>query len=44
VRVRGASAVLCCKLHHDNRQHCIFRCRWGEAYREMPPEGMRGPA
>jgi aquaporin Z len=44
VRLRGASAVLCCKLHHDNRQHCIFRCRWGEAYREMPPEGMRGPA
>jgi aquaporin Z len=44
VRLRGASAVLCCKLHHDNGQRCIFRCRWGEAYREAPTDGVRGPA
>ncbi len=40
-RLRGASAVLCCKLHHDNRQRCIFRCRWGDAYREAPSDGTR---
>lgn len=43
-RLRGASAVLCCKLHHDNGQRCIFRCRWGEAYREVPTGAQRGPA
>jgi len=26
VRVRGARAVLCAKLHHQNDQRCIFRC------------------
>jgi aquaporin Z len=31
VRTRGASAVLCAKLHHDNPHRCIFRCRYGEA-------------
>lgn len=25
----GHGAVLCCKLHHDNDQRCIFRCRYG---------------
>jgi aquaporin Z len=25
-RRQGAQAVLCCKLHHDNDQRCIFRC------------------
>jgi aquaporin Z len=44
VRLRGASAVLCCKLHHDNQQRCIFRCRWGAAYRETPAVAQRGPA
>jgi aquaporin Z len=29
-RVRGAAAVHCAKLHHDNDQPCIFRCRFGE--------------
>jgi len=29
VRLKGAAAVLCCKLHHDNGQRCIFRCRYG---------------
>lgn len=24
----GVSAVLCCKLHHDNDSRCIFRCRY----------------
>jgi aquaporin Z len=26
VRIRGARAVLCAKLHHQNDQPCIFRC------------------
>jgi aquaporin Z len=26
---RGQSAVRCGKLHHDNPQRCIFRCRYG---------------
>jgi aquaporin Z len=26
--MRGKSAVLCCKLHHDNDSRCIFRCRY----------------
>lgn len=29
VRTKGHGAVLCCKLHHDNGQRCIFRCRYG---------------
>ena len=29
VRLKGAAAVLCCKLHHENGQRCIFRCRYG---------------
>lgn len=27
--IRGEGEVLCCKLHHDNDQRCIFRCRYG---------------
>jgi len=27
-RVRGKQSVLCCKLHHDNEQPCIFRCSY----------------
>jgi len=26
--MRGASAILCCKLHHDNDSPCIFPCRY----------------
>jgi aquaporin Z len=25
---QGQSAVLCCKLHHENHSRCIFRCRY----------------
>jgi aquaporin Z len=28
-RIRGSESILCCKLHHDNDQRCIFRCRYG---------------
>jgi aquaporin Z len=31
LRTRGHGAVLCCKVHHDNHQRCIFNCRWGES-------------
>lgn len=28
--MRGESAVLCCKLHHENGERCIFKCRYHE--------------
>jgi aquaporin Z len=28
VRAHGAARILCAKLHHDNRQPCIFRCSY----------------
>ncbi|MGR9086497.1 MAG: aquaporin [Gammaproteobacteria bacterium] len=28
---RGEAGLLCCKLHHDNDQPCLFRCRYHEA-------------
>jgi aquaporin Z len=31
LRVRGAKRVLCAKLHHANRERCIFRCDYGAA-------------
>jgi aquaporin Z len=31
LRVHGHGAVLCCKLHHENDQRCIFRCRYQPA-------------
>jgi len=30
LRLRSANAVFCAKLHHDNQQRCIFRCRFME--------------
>jgi aquaporin Z len=30
LRARSARAVYCAKFHHDNDQHCIFRCRYME--------------
>lgn len=27
-RIKDAKSILCCKLHHDNDQQCIFRCRY----------------
>ena len=30
LRTHGHGAVLCCKIHHDNDERCIFRCRYGE--------------
>jgi aquaporin Z len=35
VRLNGEQAVLCCKLHHENGERCIFRCR----YRDVAPIG-----
>ncbi|HEX9179360.1 MAG TPA: aquaporin [Burkholderiales bacterium] len=31
LRSKGAGAVLCCKLHHENEQPCIFNCRYGRS-------------
>lgn len=45
LRTRGAGAVLCCKLHHENNERCIFHCRYGHgarpAARSALPEGGR---
>lgn len=27
---RGRARVYCCKLHHENSERCIFRCRYDE--------------
>ena len=34
VRRRGLTGVFCAKLHHDNAQRCIFRCRYAELMAE----------
>jgi aquaporin Z len=31
LQFKGASAVLCCKLHHENNKPCIFNCSYGMA-------------
>ena len=44
VRIRGARAVLCAKLHHDNPHRCIFRCAYAPAPRpftDPSPEARR---
>ena len=28
LRLKGAGAVFCAKLHHHNSKRCIFRCRY----------------
>jgi aquaporin Z len=40
LRTHGHGAVLCCKIHHDNDQRCIFRCRYGQS----PPRACAAPA
>src|SRR5262249_5636894 len=40
VRRHGAARVYCAKLHHDNDQRCIFRCR----YAELTPDRAPVPA
>jgi aquaporin Z len=30
LRIPSTRAVYCAKYHHNNRQRCIFRCRYGE--------------
>jgi aquaporin Z len=51
VRRRGAAAVYCAKLDHDNPRPCIFRCRYAElmasnrsAARDVGPRPSRAPA
>jgi aquaporin Z len=33
IRSRGAAAVLCAKMHHENRERCIFKCGYPAAAR-----------
>jgi aquaporin Z len=34
--LRGRAKVFCAKLHHDNGQRCIFRCRHAEMFAAQP--------
>ena len=34
---RGVAAVFCAKLHHENTQPCIFRCRYAELRPRVRP-------
>lgn len=41
VRRRGLQAVVCAKLHHDDRARCIFRCGYaGDAGTAAQPQAM----
>ena len=41
VKVKGAHAVLCAKLHHDNPHRCIFHCAFPS--RAVPDDALRPP-
>jgi aquaporin Z len=34
-RLKGTGAVICAKLHHQNRERCIFRCGYAMAQRPV---------
>lgn len=45
LRAKGAHAVLCGKLHHENDKRCIFRCAYGmEPTERMAPAGEQAQA
>lgn len=44
VRVRGARAVHCAKLHHHNGARCIFNCNFGELITQERLETTEAPA
>jgi aquaporin Z len=39
---RGIANVFCAKLHHDNTQRCIFRCRYHELPKACRPAASHG--
>ena len=43
VRWKGARAVLCAKLHHDNPHRCIFRCAYPVVPAPSPAGGLVRP-
>jgi aquaporin Z len=43
LRTRSSEAVLCCKLHHENGERCIFCCRYGQVPRAAGAAGSRLP-
>jgi aquaporin Z len=36
VRLPGTRAVICAKLHHDNKRRCIFRCGYATRATSIP--------
>lgn len=35
---RGLAGIYCCKLHHENGERCIFRCRYDECASAEPAD------
>jgi NADH dehydrogenase, FAD-containing subunit len=44
LRTKGAASILCCKLHHENNERCIFRCRYGHAMGETAESSSLAPS
>jgi aquaporin Z len=42
LRLKGASGVLCAKLHHDNHKRCIFKCNFGACSRTASSAAIDG--
>jgi aquaporin Z len=40
----SATRVFCCKLHHENSERCIFRCRYDDCGATAAVAGARAPA
>ncbi len=44
LRTKGATSILCCKLHHENNERCIFRCRYPHAIGQTVEIAPAGPS
>lgn len=42
VRLKGAGAVLCAKLHHHNHKRCIFKCNFGACSQPVSSSAIGG--
>ncbi|MGH8608201.1 MAG: FAD-dependent oxidoreductase, partial [Gammaproteobacteria bacterium] len=44
LRTKGSASILCCKLHHENNERCIFRCRYPHAMGQTAEISTAGPS
>ncbi len=42
LRLKGARAVLCAKLHHHNHERCIFKCNFGACSQPVSSSAIGG--